>query len=371
MRNIILTGFVLMGMMPNLLSQTSSIEIRKGSVLTYAIKEGSRSYMYTVTIKAWDDNSHILSWKTNEKPTIRSGTIELGKYFILDSEELVVGIGKSGDIVLDDSKSQLIAPAFLASLFDEEEDEVEIKINENGKLIPLTIEYDNISTELTKEITYKGKIIKTDVYNLPANKKNPEIGFIQESNNYKYVLAYYKSNELTMDLVSIKTPEKEPIPPTKPTTGTPVVKTASTKMDPKKLTVVKSKYPLLATLETYDVTNGGKDPKPFSETYDFRQASGAGNPPSAVDCFTADLQILYTQRKNYGLADMTETLEKNKLSAGAAEKLLGVYGQKEARSIPGYKPWTHWNFVKSLSAQQKTKLAVQLEAYIKQYGFTE
>jgi hypothetical protein len=57
-------------------------------------------------------------------------------------------------------------------------------------------------------------------------------------------------------------------------------------MEPVKFAKVKSKYPLLATIENYDATKGGTIKKPITETYEYRSGSNSPNPSSLIDCFT-------------------------------------------------------------------------------------
>jgi len=142
------------------------------------------------------------------------------------------------------------------------------------------------------------------------------------------------------------------------------------KMDPVKFARVKSSYPLLATIENFDGTNAGKVYKPITETYEFRYGSKSPNPPSLVDCLTADLQILYKQKTNFGITDI-ESIGSKSLPSATARKILEVYMNYEYNNIPGYRPWTHWRFVKGLTESQREQLAKELEGYIAQYGFTE
>jgi hypothetical protein len=361
----------------------TKIELKKGSLLVYAVKEGNKTFTYTVTVQQWEGDNIIFAWQTNEKPQPRKGIITLHKYYSnnfperysLGSDEFLIGIGKGGDEKLTESQTKLIAPSDLNDYLLQDEDEVTFTANENGKSAIITSDDDEIELYSDKELTYNSKAIIANYAKIVSKKTKIEMGLIQEGNNEKHFLAFYKSGTLTMDLISIKTPmastSKENATSNLSAPDSPQTKAQPLKMPPTKLAAVTKAYPLLSTLENYDVTNGGKDPKPFSETYDFRIGSGSPNPPSAVDCFTADLQILFKQKKNYNLADMTENVSKYILTSSAAEKLMGVYLKREASSIPGYKPWTHWKFVRSLNAMQLSKLAVELQGYIKQYGFTE
>jgi hypothetical protein len=353
----------------------TTLELKNGSVLVYAVKQGQKSFLYTITIKEWENATTSFTWLTNEKPQARKGTTTLDKYYSLNSNEFFAGIGKSVTEILKETQTRLIAPSALNDYLLEETDYVSFNVNENGKIATISSDVATIEDYQEKTIKYNGVDVTAKYAQVVSSDKKTELGFTLEENDYKYFLAYYRSDALTMDLISIKTGvtgkakddilSKLSLPPSldkKPVTLT---------MDATKLAAVKKVYPLLATVESYDVTNGGKDPKPFSETYDFRLTSGAGNPPSAIDCFTADLQILYKQRKNFDLLGMPENISKNKLPSASAEMLMNIYLKKEARNVPGYKPWTHWKFVRSLTQSQLSQLAIELEGYIKQYGFTE
>jgi len=371
------------------------IILKKGSVLIYTVTEGKKSYQYTVTVLDWEskDKGPSFSWQTNEKPKPRKGIFTLPQYFSLDTDEFLVGVGKTGDEQVGAYATRLLVPALLNDYLLEEADDAEIEINENGKTSTLKISDAEVNSYKEKSVKYNGIPVVCQYALITDEKSKKEIGLFQEINDYHYFLAYYHSDALTMDLVSIKNNTGVVIPKTeiysklslppalesKPKIQDsklslpPALETKpkSVVMDATKLTAVKKLYPLLATVENYDVTNGGIEPKPFSETYEFRQGSGAVNPPSAIDCFTADLQILYNQRKNFDLLGMPENVSKKNLPSSSAIMLLNVYLKKEATNIPGYKPFTHWKFVRSLTETQRSQLAIELEGYIKKYGFTQ
>ena len=217
---------------------------------------------------------------------------------------------------------------------------IKFTVNENGKITTFKSDVIRIKDYQEKPVKYNGVNVTGKYAQIFSSDERMELGFLKEGSDYKYFLAYYRSDALIMYLVSIKNgitgnnesnTSKLSLPPLEKKNG-------PLKMDATKLAAVKKVYPLLATVETYDVTNGGKDSKPISETYDFRLSSGADNPPSAIDCFTADLKILYKQRKNFNLLGMPENLTKKNLPAASAEMLMNIYLKKEARNVPGYKP---------------------------------
>jgi hypothetical protein len=351
----------------NLLASTTSIELKPGSVLVYSVTDGKKVYKYTVTLKTWDDDSRSFAWKTDEKPTANAGTVILAKYYTLSSYKLNIGIGKKGINEIDDEQTFLIAPVKLQDYLLGDEDYSEFTIIENGKEIEQDIANYIYDEYLESDLLYNGKNVKINYAHLTPKKSEPEIGFTLINNQYYYILSYYKSKDVTMKLVSVKTPTTKAVPvvATKPVTNQQL------KMTDAKLKDVKKVFPILAKLEEYDVTNKGAEPKPFDETYDFRIANKSSVPPSAIDCFTADLQIIYNQKDKFDMADISTAISKNNFPAGIVKRVLEVYKKKKASSIPGYKPWTHWKFVKSLTDAQFSQIATEIEGYIKKYGLTQ
>lgn len=136
-------------------------------------------------------------------------------------------------------------------------------------------------------------------------------------------------------------------------------------MPAEKLSRVEKAYPLLASIERYDPTNNGKIKKPFPETYDYRITSGASLPPTLIDCFITDLMMLYKKDGS------TEALSEKNIPANAAMQAMNVYRAKEASDVIGYRPYTHWSFVRSLTAEQQKTLAGEVSAYAAAYGIEE
>lgn len=335
-------------------------DMSKGSVLNYMIEEGSVSYKLKVTVTEWAVFGEIkLQWQTTGAKSIK-GTCNFPYESLEEATEMKIKL-KPGNETLTDSESRWFGGYEAFDYMYIEEIDADLIID--GEKSVLTPNGD----EVEKEILYNN--IKTGMDYAEGYNEDDDIriGFIQYAAGI-VILSNYTKGDYSMVLTSIQSavPKKSPAP-VKPPKG----KTVYKKMDPAKFAKVKSKYPLLATIENFDVTKGGKIEKPFSETYDFRNSSGAPNPPSLIDCFTADIKIIYKQKDKMGIADITETIEGKNLSSASALRILGVYLNKEARSIPGYMPWTHWSFVKSLTESQRNQLAKELQGYIKEYGFSE
>jgi hypothetical protein len=354
---------------------TDDIELKNGSVLVYNITEGAKKYNYTVTYTILPTEEIQLSWQTNETPKAKKGTSTIIKYYTLYSKEILIGGNTIQDEKLNREQIRILIPQTLDNYIAETEEDATqtFTINENGKQLTYAIENVTINDYQSKKVTYNSQLVNAKYDEVLIKDGNRTMGMFQNHDNYQRFLAYYKSDAITMELASITTPiSKVQLKPVveKGVTTKPVPTTPQ-KMDATKFKAVAKAFPLLAKVENYDPTKGGTIKKPFTETYDFRLSSGATNPPSAIDCFTADLQIIYNQKKNFGLDTLVESKGKNQLSKNVAAALINVYVKTAARSTPGYKPFTHNSFVNSLTIQQRQQLATELEGYIKKYGFTE
>ena len=278
---------------------------------------------------------------------------------------------KAGDETLPAYCSRWFAGYKIFDLLYNDDSEADIKIDDK------TILFDADAKEIKKDILYNN--IKTGMNfisgrnSLSANAIT--IGFIEYANKV-ILLDNYVNGNFSVNLASIEVPAGKNEKTVNEITGELIKALGPTKpvplkkMDPVKFAKVKSSYPLLAIIENFDGTYGGKVNKPITETYEFRYVDNAPNPPSLVDCFTADLQILYKQKNSYGIITK-ESIGNKSLPSATAKKILDVYLKKEYNNIPGYRPWTHWRFVKSLTENQREQLAIELQGYISQYGFSE
>ena len=246
----------------------ASLDIKKGSLLVYSVKQGNKSFLYTITIKEWVEETMSFSWQTNEKSQLRKGTTILNKYYSSSSDEFLAGVGNSVNETLKESQTRILAPSSLNDFLMDESDYIKFTVNENGKITTFKSDVIRIRDYQEKPVKYNGVNVTGKYAQIFSSDERMELGFLKEGSDYKYFLTYYRSDALIMDLLSIKNgitgnnesnTSKLSLPQLEKKNG-------PLKMDATKLAAVKKVYPLLATVETYDVTNGGKDPKPFSET---------------------------------------------------------------------------------------------------------
>jgi hypothetical protein len=346
-------------------------KINKGTIFNYAVKQGTISYKIKVTITEWDEDSNVkMQWQTSGGKTIK-GTCIQPYLSLVYATQMKIQL-KAGDEVLTNDFSRWFAGYETYDFLYNMDMEASLKIDDKSMI------FAESGNDTEKQILYND--IKTSMdYAQGSTGSSISIGFIEYADKI-ILLDNYTNGDFNIRLVSIQDPVAKQVAKLNKLADdmtqdllkaiAPKNPVALKKMEPAKFAKVKSAYPLLASIENYDGTNAGKVKKPITETYEFRYEHKSPNPPSLVDCFTADLQILFKQRDKYGITGM-ESISNKSLPSATAKKILEVYLNKEYNNIPGYRPWTHWRFVKSFTESQREQLAIELQGYISQYGFSE
>ncbi len=98
------------------------------------------------------------------------------------------------------------------------------------------------------------------------------------------------------------------------------------------------------------------------ETYDQRIRYGRSVPSSFSATLVADLWLIMTEHLELTGLSPTRVREDQVASA------INFYLTRNWTNIAGYRPWTHWNFMYSLSAQNRAVLARDVAEYIQTYG---
>jgi len=349
-------------------------KITKGTIFNYSVKEGPISYKVKVTVTEWDEDLNIkMQWQASGAKTFKAETVQ-PFLSTLYASQLKIQMKAVNETFTNDVSRWVVgydAFDFLYNMdmeLDLKIDDKNMKFTEGGNNAKKDILYNNVKTSMNY---VQGKTT--------ASTEPVTIGLIEYTDKV-ILLDSYSNGNFSLQLVSIQNPvakqiakinkladdmTKDLLKAMAPKSAVPLKK-----MEAAKFAKVKSAYPLLATIENYDGTNAGKIKKPITETYEYRYGSSSPNPPSLIDCLTADLQVLYNQRKNFGVT-IPESISNKNLPAAVTKKLLDIYLVTDYSDIPGYRPWTHWRFVKGLTESQREQLAIELEGYISQYGFTE
>ncbi len=97
------------------------------------------------------------------------------------------------------------------------------------------------------------------------------------------------------------------------------------------------------------------------ETYDYRIRDKRTIPPTLVDTFICDIW----QRIEM---DLKLKIEPENVTEENVKQAIGIYLTKDWNDIAGYRPWTHYNFIKSLKETQREQLIKEVMAYIKKNG---
>ncbi len=345
-----------------------------GTVFNYAVKEGSLSYIVKLTVTEWDKVGNIqLQWQASGGKNFKGLTVQ--PYLSLElATEMKIQLKAGKETLTNDACRWFTGYETYDFLYN-------LGMEAALKIDDKTLIFIANEDDTEKDILYNN--VNTTMNYAEGTKSSATatitIGFIEYADRI-IVLDNYVNEQFSIKLVSIQSPGQKATAKTNKTTtemADEIIKSMAPKnpvplkkMEAAKFANIKSRYPLLATIENYDATNDGKIAKPITETYEFRYEHKSPNPPSLIDCFTADLQILYKQKDNYGIV-AAESIGSKSLPSATAKKILEVYLNKEYRNIPGYRPWTHWRFVKSLTESQRNQLAIELQGYIAQYGFSE
>ena len=124
--------------------------------------------------------------------------------------------------------------------------------------------------------------------------------------------------------------------------------------------VTASSQDILSRIKTYTPPPYPSDyPK---ETYDYRIDSNEPVPPTLTDTYICDMwQRIPMDLK---ITDITpsQVSEENILNA------FNIYLTRDWSNIAGYRPWAHWNFIRSLNDSERLKLAKQTVDYMKING---
>jgi hypothetical protein len=119
---------------------------------------------------------------------------------------------------------------------------------------------------------------------------------------------------------------------------------------------------ILPQIESYRAPSFPRQGDRDRETYDYRIKVGTYVPPTLTDVFIADLWTIMTVKLNL------KALSPRRVLADEVDQALKVYQENDWKNIPGLRPWTHWNFVRCLSIEQRASLAKEAAKYVADNG---
>lgn len=129
--------------------------------------------------------------------------------------------------------------------------------------------------------------------------------------------------------------------------------------DPVKL----SSNSLLAKIEVYKAPQFAHPEE--HETYDNRIHGAGLVPPTLMDVFIVDISIMANKFFEIRPEDNAHINEE------LFYKVIDKYYSSGWAALPGYRPWTHWNFIRQLTADERKKLAKESYVYFKEYGIRD
>lgn len=122
-----------------------------------------------------------------------------------------------------------------------------------------------------------------------------------------------------------------------------------------------SAYRVLPLIEKYKAPRYPTTLYLEGETYDYRIKSGRPLPPTLTDILICDVWQRVTM-------DLKLKVTPKEVSEGNIKQAMNVYLVRRWDDIAGYRPWTHWNFIRGLKEPQRDTLAKEIADYISKNG---
>lgn len=119
--------------------------------------------------------------------------------------------------------------------------------------------------------------------------------------------------------------------------------------------------PVLPRIEKYKAPPYPKSGFLDRETYGYRLQSKRPVPPTLTDVLICDVW----QRV---VMDLKMKVEPKGVSEETIKQAMNIYLTRRWDDIAGYRPWTHWNFIRGLKEPQRDQLAKEIVDYITKNG---
>ncbi|HKQ06982.1 MAG TPA: hypothetical protein VJ464_17765 [Blastocatellia bacterium] len=142
-----------------------------------------------------------------------------------------------------------------------------------------------------------------------------------------------------------------------PARKTPAPKTTKSTIDERFIAT----YPVLSRIGTYKAPPYPKNAYTDRETYDYRIHYKAPVPATLPDVLVCDIWQRITQ-------DLKLNVSPKDVSEATISEAMNIYLKRDWRPIAGYRPWTHWNFIRGLDAAEREALAKEITEYIEKNG---
>ncbi len=119
--------------------------------------------------------------------------------------------------------------------------------------------------------------------------------------------------------------------------------------------------PVLPQIEKFKAPPYPKSLYVQKETYDYRIASNRPVPATLTDTFICDIWQRITM-------DLKLTITRQETTDAIVQQAMQIYLNRKWEDIAGYRPWTHANFIRKLTAANRAQLAKEVAAYILEHG---
>lgn len=121
---------------------------------------------------------------------------------------------------------------------------------------------------------------------------------------------------------------------------------------------------VLSRIEKYKSPPYPVSPFLKQETYGYRRKSGRPVPATLTDVLICDIWQRVTM-------DLKLELNPKEVSEETIQQAMKVYLTRRWDDIAGYRPWTHWNFIRRLQESERERLAKEIAEYIHKNGIRD
>jgi hypothetical protein len=138
-----------------------------------------------------------------------------------------------------------------------------------------------------------------------------------------------------------------------------------TQKDPDPKTSAQENGSIIDRIDTFKIADGkGME---WDVAYKHRKDDGSPLPPDLKAVFVSDIWTTLTM----GSQLTAEDVDTAKVTKEIILQGLNYYKKNEFEQMYGFRPWTHWNFIRALNDQELKQLSGELMAFVKKYGVWE
>ncbi len=183
-------------------AQAQRVRLSDSSVLVYNVEEWDKKYTYTVTLGEYNDSVFNFQWKTNGKPVYKGVSFNEDFNYEL-AERLLIKPNNESEEYLDETSTRLFVPETMLSDIENAEDTIVFGIDNADAVLA----WQSIQKKV-RTVIYNSQPVNFEYREYRDRNLGLRIGFLPY-NARNYWVYYYKDENMTMQLVEVKTKPKD------------------------------------------------------------------------------------------------------------------------------------------------------------------